>query len=454
MSERFKFSFKARYILYGIFSLTVCFLIFSGKSEAFQFKAGAAKADITPPIGFPMAGSYSERLVSGVHDELYAKALIVDDSKNKLALVICDNIRPFPKAYQKARKLIFDDLGIPPENIIICATHTHSGPRMIAPYDEMLSVKIADAVHIANQRLQPAIIKAGVGKEENISFNRRFLMKDGTVRCNPGNLNPDVVKPMGPIDPEIGIFYITTPDEKPIATFVNFAMHLAVVVGTETSADYAYFLGKILKAVKSDDMIVFFGAGACGNINHLVVKKPRKLRGLKKAEQIGYVLAGGVIKEYPTLNPLENLELKAESEIVLLELQQYTRDEIEQAKIDAKKSPTGSSTKITARKALKILRLQEFHSKVMEAEVQAFKIGDIAIVSVPGELFVELGLAIKEKSPFKYTFVIEHSQSDIGYAPDEKAFDQGAYEVAVSRMKKGESEKLVDAALRMLNKIK
>ena len=100
------------------------------------------------------------------------------------------------------------------------------------------------------------------------------------------------------------------------------------------------------------------------------------------------------------------------------------------------------------------MRVQEFHGKPIEAEVQTFGIGDIALVSLPGEIFVELGLAVKEKYPFQYTFIIEQSQSDLGYVPDEKAFDEGAYEVEVSRIKKGEGEKFVDAALQLLNKIK
>ena len=138
MSKGTKFSLMTEWILIGIISSIVCLLIFSENSTASQFKAGTAKTDITPPMGFSMAGYYTERLASSVHDELYAKALVLDDGKNKLVLVICDNIRPFPAAYKKARKLIQDDLGIPSENIIICCTHTHTGPHMIEPYDKIL----------------------------------------------------------------------------------------------------------------------------------------------------------------------------------------------------------------------------------------------------------------------------------------------------------------------------
>ena len=337
MGKRTKFSLTNRCILFGIISLIVCLLIFSEKSTASQFKAGTAKTDITPPMGFSMAGYYTERLASSVHDELYAKALVLDDGKNKLVLVICDNIRPYPEAYKKARKSIQNELGIPPENIIICATHTHTGPHMIEPYDKNLSVKIADAVHIANQRLTPAAIKAGIGTEKHISFNRRFLMKDGTVRFNPGVLNPDIVKPMGPIDPDIGIFYISTLDGKPLATFVNFAMHLDTIGGTEFSAGYPYFIGKILKAVIDRDMMLYFGMGCCGNVNHINVKEniesqkensweSRSLSRFGKAEQIGYVLAGSVIKEYTTLKLQENFELRVGNEIVPLEVPEYTKE--------------------------------------------------------------------------------------------------------------------------------
>ena len=454
MNKILKFFSKIIVILLHISFLMIYFSIFFESSIASQLKVGVAKTDITPPLGFRMAGYYTERRASSVHDELYAKALVLDDGSNKLVLVICDNIRPFPEAYKKAKKSIQNELGIPSENIFISSTHTHTGPEMEKPYDDLLSIKILDAVCIANQKLKPAVISVGIGREEHISFNRRYLMKDGTVKWNPGRLNPDIVKPVGPIDPDIGIFYIVTTDGKPLAVFVNFAMHLDTVGGTEISADYPYFLEKILKSVIDKDMVMFFGLGTCGNINHIDVKKNENFPSFGKAEQIGYVLAGDVIKELPTLKPIENVVLKAEGEIVLLESPKYTKKEIEWAKLNAKDRYEKDSFTSEARIATKILNIQSLQGKPIEVDVIAFRIGDIAIVSLPGEVFVEHGLAIKEKSPFKYTFVIENSQTNLGYVPNEKAYDEGAYEVEVSRLKKGEGEKLVDAALRLLNKIK
>lgn len=417
-------------------------------------QAGVAQTNITPPMGFRMAGYYHERLASGVHDELYAKALVLDDGTDKIVLVICDNIRPFPAAYDAAMKRIQNELNIPAEHIIIAGTHTHTGPRMIEPYDKILSVKIADAVLIANRRLQPAVIKAGAGREENISYNRRFLLKDGTVKTNPGILNPDVVRPVGPIDPEIGILFIETIQGKPLAALVNFALHLDTVGGTEISADYPYYIEQILQKVTREDMPVLFGIGPCGNINHVNVMEREEFPGLYgrrgKTEQIGYVLAGGVIQALPSLELQENGDVQAVGEIVPLAIQQFTQEEIARAEREAQES----TRRLSTRRAMKILKVQTLNGGPLEARVHVFRIGDTAIVSLPGEIFVELGLAIKEQSPFKHTLIIENALSDVGYIPDDKAFDEGSYEVEVSRIQRGEGEKLVEAAVRLLNKVK
>lgn len=419
-----------------------------------ELRVGVARTDITPPLGTPMAGYYVPRGATGVHDELYARAMVLDDGATRLVLVICDNIRPFDEAYAEARKLIAAEQNVPPANIIIGATHSHTGPTMEEPYDRLLRTKIVDAVRLAAGRLEPATIKTGMGKEENISFNRRFLMKDGSVRFNPGVLNPDIVKPMGPIDPDVGIFCCFSPSGKPIAIFINFAMHLDTVGGTDICADYPYFMGRILKAVMDPEMMVFFGLGCCGNLNHINVQKREEFPRFGKADQIGHVLAGDVIKEYTTLETQENAALKAAAEIVPLDVPEYTKEEIKKAEISAAKKSDAIASAPEIRKAMRVLRVAARDGKPIEAEVQVFAVSDMAIVSLPGEIFVELGLAIKEQSPFKYTFVMENCGSAIGYVPNAPAFDQGAYEVEVSHIKKGEGEKLVTAAVGLLKRLK
>ena len=438
------------------FTLSVALILLCsmGAVSAAQMKAGTGKTDITPPLGTPMAGYFYERLATNVHDPLYAKALVLENGEQKMVLVTVDNVAISSECTANARAKIREEFNIPLANIIISATHSHTSPVLSTVYKEMLSVKIYDAVKIAMQNLQPAVIKSGAGKEETVSFHRRYLMKDGTVKFNPGPLNPDIVRPMGPIDPEVGILYLETFSGKPIAVLVNFAIHLDTVGGTEFSADFPHFLGKVLQKVLGDDVQVMFALGTCGNINHFNVKSPETLKGFGRAERIGYALAGSVIKEFPALEKVDAREIKSGNEKLYLKIPEYTKEQVEMAKVNAMKKSTLESSTPEIREAQKILKIQEMAGKPIEAEVQVFGLGDVGIVGLPGEIFVELGMEIKKRSPFKNTFILTLSNSSIGYIPNAEAFDYGAYEVEVSRIAKGEGEKLVGSVVKLLESIK
>ena len=103
---------------------------------------------------------------------------------------------------------------------------------------------------------------------------------------------------------------------------------------------------------------------------------------------------------------------------------------------------------------MKILRIHDMNNNPIEAEILTFGLGDASIVALPGEIFVELGLEIKEKSPFKHTLVLALANNSIGYIPNKEAFKYGAYEVEVSMIAEGEGEKLVESSLHQLGKMK
>ena len=417
-------------------------------------KVGVGKTDITPALGSPMDGYYVDRYASTVHDPLYARAMVLDDGIKTLVLVIADIIDVAPSAFPAARKKVHEELGIPEFNIIISATHTHTGPTLTPEYERMLEAKIYDAVKIANTNLQEAVIKTGTGTAKDIAFHRRFMMKDGTVKFNPGRLNPDIIKPMGPVDAGVGIVYIETPDGVPVAVLANFALHLDTIGGTEISADFPYFMEKVLKKVLGEDMMVFFGFGTCGNVNHINVKESENTKGYERAERIGYTLAAAVIRELPVLKVQEISTLSSGSETVHLDIPKYSKQEIEAAKINAKKESNEIASTPEIREAMKILRIHALNNKPIEAEVLTFGIGDAAIVALPGEIFVELGLSIKEDSPFKNNLVLTLSNNSIGYIPNEEAFRYGAYEVEVSMIAEGEGEKLVKSSIKQLKDMK
>jgi hypothetical protein len=192
-------------------------IVLSGLSVKAQIRAGVGKTNITPTLGTPMDGYYIERLASTVHDDLYARAMVLQDGSETLVLVVTDLIDVAPYGFPAARKRIQEELNVPAVNIIISATHTHTGPTFTEDYEKYVAKKIFDAVKIAFSNLQDVVIKSGTGKAEDIAFHRRFMMKDGSVKFNPGRQNPDIVEPMGPVDPGVGIIYLETLNGKPIA---------------------------------------------------------------------------------------------------------------------------------------------------------------------------------------------------------------------------------------------
>ena len=187
-------------------------------------QAGAAQTDITPPLGAFLTGSFNLRPAEDIDDPLYSKAVVIDNGETRVALVILDLIAVPRDIVERIRALVTEHVEIPPENVMIACTHTHTGPqtrqggrepRDEAYIDSMIR-KVSDSVRLAVRRLQPARIAWGQGEQHDISFCRRFLMKDGTVRTNPGHNNPDIVKPVSPIDPTVGVLYIEDLEGNPI----------------------------------------------------------------------------------------------------------------------------------------------------------------------------------------------------------------------------------------------
>lgn len=444
-------------------------LLASSLVPAQTLQVGAAQTVITPPPGMPMAGYYSTRLLQGVHDDLHAKAIVIASGDRKVALVACDLIGLPPGVIEDARKWIESDTHIPGKNVMISATHSHTGPLIPSggsresayggqlpvaqQYRKDLPRKIAESVRIANSKLAPARVSFGEGKEESISFNRRFLMKDGTVGWNPGKLNPNIVKPAGPIDPAVPVVLFESQAGQPLATYVNFAMHLDTVGGTEASADYPYTLSALLGKIKGQNMLTVFTIGAAGNINHINVNSASPQKGHDEAARLGTVLAGEVLKTYSRLKPVLGHKLQAESRIIPLQPAQVEPSDEERARAFAAKVDSGGQVKfLDTVFAFKVLDTVARNGKPLDAEVQVIALGDqIAWVALPGEVFTELGAAIKQASPFPLTIVTELAHGPVTYIPNEVAFPQGNYEVVSSRVAKGSGEKLVSAAKALLN---
>jgi hypothetical protein len=452
-------------------------------------RVGVAEVDITPPVGFPMAGYYHERLAEGQIDRLKAKAIVFEDGQMKAALVVCDLIGIATDLSREIRKKASDKTGIPQSNIVISATHSHTAPDYMkelylnlggqrqdparAEYISQLINGPVETIVAAKAAAKPATLEAGSALQQTpVSFNRRFVMRDGSVRTWMSLDHPQVVRPAGPIDQEIGILSIKDAPGKQLGIVSSFALHLDTVGGMKWSADYPYFIEQTLRQAAGADVISIFGTGCCGDINH--VDPRRKER--NKADFIGNSIGQSIQQQLGKLQRLERADLVVKSARVQLPLQDATQDEVagsiktlaaanRQEKVDFLEH-------VTAYKKLMLdqLRHKEPHANTSEhitwglsrslagvgetlpVDVTVMTLGsDVAIVCLPGEVFVELGLAIKQGSPFRTTLVVELSNCvETIYIPTRAAYAQGSYEVTNSALQPGAGEMLVEAALALL----
>jgi neutral ceramidase len=451
------------------------FAILSPPSLGAELQAGVAVTDITPPVPWRMSGYFYERVSTGVKDPLHAKAIVFQQGDVSAALVFCDVIGIPRNVSQKAREQASQATGIPVENISVAATHSHTGPLYYGPmrdffhrraverhgndpsesvdYPAELVEQIVAAVVQAKSGLQPVALSAGFVREDRLAFNRRFHMKNGTVQFNPGQLNPDIVLAAGPIDPEVGVLSLRRPDaESPFAAVISYALHLDTVSGTEYSADYPRHLEDGLRAMLGKNFVALFGTGTCGDINHIDVTSKE----VRTAEAIGAALAettGQALKK-DSLAPIATPDLAVRRATVDAPLQVYSSEEVAKAKKDLEVIGQRQLSFLEEVKAYAIVSVADYQAPTIPLEVQAFRLStDVAIVTLPTEVFVELGLAIKAASPFKTTLVIELTNDSLGYIPTKKAFAEGSYETVNSRIQPGAGEALVEAAIGLLNEL-
>jgi hypothetical protein len=425
---------------------------------------GFAQTDITPEVGAVIPGYFRKRISTGVHDPLHATACVISDGQTAVAIVSVDALSLRRSVVESARKLAQSRSGIPAQNIMIAATHTHCGGPIANAFEceaddgycRFVAEQIAEAIVKANEGKREARIGVAVGHENRIAFNRRFVMKDGRHQTHPGKGNPDIVRPAGPTDPDVGVIAAQDENGRMLGLIVNFACHCTVMGGTEFSADYPFYLAETLRKEFGDQCLTLFLQGASGDVTQVAHTLPRELEfGEKWAWRIGTRLGGEVIKTVALMDFVETAPLQVARSTIRLARRQVPEKMLEEAKRILSEDGEPTVERIYAREL--VLLAEEVKEKpFVDAEVQTIAIGRAALVAIPGELFCQFGLDIKRASPFPTTFVVTCANGMVGYLPTPEAFKGGGYEVRLARSSQlvpDAGNQLVGEALQLLQSL-
>jgi hypothetical protein len=369
---------------------------------------------------------------------------------------------------QAAREHAAAATGIPAGSIMVAASHTHNGGPLAEAfmseaspaYCRLVSEQIAAAVTEAHATADECVLAIGSGQEDRVAHNRRFRMKDGTERTHPGKMNPDIVEPAGPIDPEVGVIgAFGKTDRRFLGAFVNYTCHCTLGVGgTGFSADYPYYLGKtIAGALGRPEAVVVFGNGACGDVTQVDNRHPRRSEfGEAWGWYVGTTVGAEAVKVLARVEThVETAVLGAASVTLGLTPRTVPPAALEEAErlVAAHQGNDWSNDEIWARELVLLEALNREEPSV-PAEVQMLRVGPAALVSVPAEYFCQFGLEIKARSPWKPTCVIELANGCVGYVPGaQQVVDESGYEPKLARSSKlvpAAGQALADAAVELL----
>jgi neutral ceramidase len=434
-----------------------------------NFKAGFARLDITPPLGVNMSGYYSQRKAEGILDNLYASAVAVNDGSSTAVVISLDVIGISKGKMLAYRKAIGEKNSLPFEAVFISCTHTHTGPVMDTKlyeedpaYSDYLKRKLCDAATIAIADLKPSAVSIGRSTAPGIAFVRRFRMKDGTVKTNPGIGNPDILEPIGTPDESVQLVRIQRENADEIL-LVNFQVHPDVIGGSKFSADYPKFVRDTLETALDNVKCIYIN-GAQGDTNHhnvrLTSDQAKTHRGYKHSEHMGKTIAGAVLQAYMKTTSVKSVPVSFGQKEVDVPSNRGDKSKMPDVeKIialheegrDSEIPSTG--IKITIPEAYRMKRLENGPDS-FELPLTAIRFGDVSLAGIPGEPFTDIGRGIKENSTYEMTLISCCANGYEGYFPMQSAYDEGGYEVVSSSFKPGVAEAIIEGLTGLLAELK
>jgi len=442
--------------------------------------AGAHAQDVTPEH-FPISvnGGFADRKATSAADKLHARCLALDDGKTKVALCVVDSCMIPREVGDAARAEASKTTGIPADHILISATHTHSAPTVAGVfgsepderYAKFLSKQIAAGIVAAHAKLVNVKVGSGAADEPNHVFNRRWLTTPGfenvnpfgdktdKVRTNPGYGNKALDRQSGPVDPRVSVLSVRGPDGAPRALFANYGLHY---VGDRPALSADYFgvfaerVGPVLGA-KGDGFVGILSNGTSGDVNNInfAGPAPPKREPGERSREVAEAVALAAKKAADGATYRTDVTLAVATKELTLKVRKPTAAEVARAEgllAAAKGRELKGPDEVYARETLLLAKYPD----AVPVRIQAIRVGELGIVAIPCEVFTQVGLDIRAKSPLRQTFVVSLANGYNGYLPTAAQHALGGYETWRARssyLEVGAADVVTTTALELLGRV-
>jgi hypothetical protein len=428
--------------------------------------------DVTP-THYPVivSGMFEERMADRDVDPLFARAFVLDDGATRIAIVVVDSCMLPRELLDAAKAEASKHTGISVDHMLISATHTHSAPSSMGllgsrpdpDYPAFLIPRIARAIQMANDKLQPAQIGFAKFHAPNYTYCRSYIRRsdrmfkdpfgDLNVRANmhPGFLSPDAIGPSGPVDDEVSLLAMQTRDSKPLGVLANFSMHYvdSPLLSSDYFGRFAEHLGKRLDGSDgATSCIVSMSQGTSGDLTAVNYDA--------RAVHLQY---DQYADELATMadEAMRHVKFQSDVPLAIRETKLTLRRRVPSAERLAWAKKTAAKIGDRRPKGYpEVYALEQIELAAQpqrELELQALKIGDVAIAAIPDEVYAITGLKLKLQSPLPNTFTIELANGADGYIPPPEQHKLGGYTTWAARSAGLEVEaepKIVAAMLKML----
>ncbi len=427
--------------------------------------AACTEVDITPQLPITLAGSLSERTAKSIADPLLARLLLVTNGDTSLLFILLDLIGISNQDANFLRNKLSRSMRLPPSNICVACTHTHSSPAVMDAFDskketayveKTLQQVIAAATQLPFQ-MQPAEVAWGTGIENRPAYNRRFIMKDGTLKTNPGLGNPEILHPAGPTDPALPVLLLRNANREPLAVLASFSLHYVGADGSDViSTDYFGAFSRAIKSNYGQQCVAMLAHSASGDINNVNAQQkpepwfPDKARPSQKCAIVGQMLADQVEHIWNAATFQNDVPIAATESTFVQRVRKIDNRETDEAK--ANDASLSQMERVFARERLLLLDYPD----AIEMPMLAWRIGDWAMTTFTGQMFAQCALDLRYASPFETTAIVELANGWGGYVGRRMDYLLGGYEMQLARSSfamPGTGEEILCEAIGNLGKL-